>query len=257
MQGLHDPHVHLIQGGLSLAQLDLAAITSKRELVAAVAQACGALLFSWQAGFCSLIAPPAPASWSALFPASCSSRHQAATQCRDDARTSRRRHHKARRWQRPVAHLAMPCAERAPPGSWVKGFGWSEDLWESLPHRSWLDPVCPGKPVMLMRRDNHMAVINSRAGALCPTLASQLSTGHFCNPPPCNSRAVPWPFCARLHPGSHRTRPAGGACAQNPAAVLFGHSHGHLPLKEGESQNCMQGRWLVFRKLQIQPVATF
>ena len=41
VQGLADPHVHLIQGGLSLSQLELADIGSKEEFVHAVARVCG------------------------------------------------------------------------------------------------------------------------------------------------------------------------------------------------------------------------
>ena len=130
LQGLHDPHVHLIQGGLSLAQLQLASVTSKQAFVDAVAGACGAHTAQHR-----------------VHPAAgCSSQH--AGQCH----------------QLQGKTALSCCAERAPKGSWVRGHGWADDLWGSTPHRSWLDPVCSDNPVFLTRRDNHMAIISSAAG---------------------------------------------------------------------------------------------
>ena len=40
VQGLADPHVHLIQGGLSLSQLELADLPSKEAFIKAVGAAC-------------------------------------------------------------------------------------------------------------------------------------------------------------------------------------------------------------------------
>ena len=52
-----------------------------------------------------------------------------------------------------------------PPGQWVKGYGWNQELW---PGRAWpdkkeLDSVAPANPVVLDRMDKHSAWANSLA----------------------------------------------------------------------------------------------
>ena len=60
------------------------------------------------------------------------------------------------------------AAEQSKEGRWIRGHGWADDLWRATPHRSWLDRACPHHPVFLTRRDNHMAIINSKAGSPSP-----------------------------------------------------------------------------------------
>lgn len=55
--------------------------------------------------------------------------------------------------------------ERAEPGEWVTGAGWSEAAWkpQAFPTRWDLDKVAPKNPVFLWRTDRHGAVANSAA----------------------------------------------------------------------------------------------
>ena len=64
------------------------------------------------------------------------------------------------------------CVERAavrardlPPGAWVLGRGWDQNLWPGggLPDRAALDRAVPDRPVLLRRVDGHAAVANARA----------------------------------------------------------------------------------------------
>ena len=53
-------------------------------------------------------------------------------------------------------------------GGWILGSGWNESLWpeKRMPTRRDLDQVCTERPMMLLRSDLHLAVVNSRALAL-------------------------------------------------------------------------------------------
>ena len=50
-------------------------------------------------------------------------------------------------------------------GAWVVGQGWNQDNWDErvLPTRADLDVVAPKNPVILWRKDLHLAVVNSAA----------------------------------------------------------------------------------------------
>ena len=62
-------------------------------------------------------------------------------------------------------------AERArqmPPGHWITGQGWAQDLWQdrAFPTKSDLDRVAPQNPVYLSAKSGHAAWVNSRALAM-------------------------------------------------------------------------------------------
>jgi len=49
----------------------------------------------------------------------------------------------------------------------VYSLGWDETLWGGeQPHKSWLDEVCPDKPVLLVRMCGHKIIVNGEAGKL-------------------------------------------------------------------------------------------
>ncbi|MGE3684210.1 MAG: amidohydrolase [Bdellovibrionales bacterium] len=48
-------------------------------------------------------------------------------------------------------------------GDWLLGFGWNENLWNSIPHRRVLDEWMPNVPVALSRCDGHALWVNSEA----------------------------------------------------------------------------------------------
>lgn len=51
-----------------------------------------------------------------------------------------------------------------PPGAWVQGFGWDQNLWGGhFPHRRILDEALPGRPVLLWRIDGHAAWASTEA----------------------------------------------------------------------------------------------
>ena len=56
-------------------------------------------------------------------------------------------------------------AEAAEPGEWIQGSGWLDTLWETpgYPTKEELDAVAPDNPVILIRSDNHMCWVNSKA----------------------------------------------------------------------------------------------
>lgn len=63
-------------------------------------------------------------------------------------------------------------AERAasvPSGSWIEGYGWSQDIWEGkqFPTAADLDRVSPDHPVFLRARSLHAAWANSLALRMC------------------------------------------------------------------------------------------
>jgi predicted amidohydrolase YtcJ len=66
--------------------------------------------------------------------------------------------------------------ESAPPGGWILGGGWDENLWpvKVLPTRWDVDEVADGHPVYLDRVDGHVAVANTQALKLASiTIASR------------------------------------------------------------------------------------
>lgn len=56
-------------------------------------------------------------------------------------------------------------AERQPPGTWIQGRGWDQNLWagKSMPHHDDLSTAVPEHPVFLTRVDGHAALVNARA----------------------------------------------------------------------------------------------
>ena len=57
-------------------------------------------------------------------------------------------------------------AGTAPPGSWVRGHGWDQNLWGRYGTLQELDGAVPGNPAFLTSKSLHSAWINSRALAL-------------------------------------------------------------------------------------------
>jgi len=57
-------------------------------------------------------------------------------------------------------------AGTAPPGSWVRGHGWDQNLWGRYGTLQELDGAVPGNPAFLTAKSLHSAWINSRALAL-------------------------------------------------------------------------------------------
>ena len=57
------------------------------------------------------------------------------------------------------------AVSKADTGAWVVGQGWNQDNWNErvLPTREDLDAVAPNNPVILWRKDLHLAVVNSAA----------------------------------------------------------------------------------------------
>ncbi len=56
-------------------------------------------------------------------------------------------------------------AEKAEPGTWIRGRGWMNTVWEDsdYPTKEELDAVAPDNPVYLTRADGHMCWVNSKA----------------------------------------------------------------------------------------------
>lgn len=56
-------------------------------------------------------------------------------------------------------------AERQPPGTWIQGRGWDQNLWagKDMPHHDDLSTAVPEHPVFLTRVDGHAALVNARA----------------------------------------------------------------------------------------------
>lgn len=54
---------------------------------------------------------------------------------------------------------------KAEAGNWIIGQGWNQDFWDEpvLPTKADLDAVAPQNPVILWRKDLHLAVVNSAA----------------------------------------------------------------------------------------------
>jgi predicted amidohydrolase YtcJ len=56
------------------------------------------------------------------------------------------------------------AAQETPPGRWVEGGYWDEQLWGGeLPSRQWIDDVTANVPVAVVRLDLHMVLLNSVA----------------------------------------------------------------------------------------------
>jgi predicted amidohydrolase YtcJ len=55
--------------------------------------------------------------------------------------------------------------QRAEPGAWIRGSGWSDSAWPSgsVAWRQLLDGVAPEHPVILTKRDGHLIWVNSEA----------------------------------------------------------------------------------------------
>jgi predicted amidohydrolase YtcJ len=67
-----------------------------------------------------------------------------------------------------VRKVAQRAAE-LPAGSWIEGYGWSQDIWpgKQFPTAADLDPVSPDHPVFLRARSLHAGWANSLALRLC------------------------------------------------------------------------------------------
>lgn len=63
-----------------------------------------------------------------------------------------------------AARVAARAAE-LPPGTWIRGHGWSQDSWtgRAFPTAAQLDAVVPDHPVYLSAQSYHAAWVNSRA----------------------------------------------------------------------------------------------
>jgi predicted amidohydrolase YtcJ len=63
-----------------------------------------------------------------------------------------------------VARVAQRI-QQAPPGDWITGHGWNQNLWQppELPTAADLDAVSPNHPVVLTAQSIHSAWVNSRA----------------------------------------------------------------------------------------------
>jgi len=70
----------------------------------------------------------------------------------------------ARSWGE-VVRRAQAAAAKLPPGAWLTGRGWDQNLWPSkaFPDREMLDRALPERPVLLRRVDGHAAVANALA----------------------------------------------------------------------------------------------
>lgn len=64
-----------------------------------------------------------------------------------------------------ILELVRQEAEKAAPGQWIQGSGWLDTLWDEpgFPSKEELDAVAPDNPVILIRSDNHMCWVNSKA----------------------------------------------------------------------------------------------
>lgn len=64
-----------------------------------------------------------------------------------------------------VSRIIAQACQDAPPGSWIRGRGWDQNLWPGgeFPHRRQLDAVSGDHPVWITRIDGHAGWANSRA----------------------------------------------------------------------------------------------
>lgn len=65
--------------------------------------------------------------------------------------------------EREAAERVAERARRSPPGQWIRGRGWNQNLWPSkrFPDRRALDRVAPDHPVILSRIDGHALWVNT------------------------------------------------------------------------------------------------
>jgi len=70
--------------------------------------------------------------------------------------------------QAAVAHV-RERAQRTPPGKWITGEGWTQDVWDPprFPTAADLDAATTAHPVMLSAKSGHAAWVNSVALRLC------------------------------------------------------------------------------------------
>ncbi|MGC8917280.1 MAG: amidohydrolase [Thermoanaerobaculum sp.] len=73
----------------------------------------------------------------------------------------------AKSFSEVVARLAQRARE-LPPGSWVLGRGWDQNLWpeKAFPHHRELSQLVPDHPVLARRVDGHAVLVNAKALAL-------------------------------------------------------------------------------------------
>ncbi len=73
----------------------------------------------------------------------------------------------ARSWDEAVERVVRFAAGR-PPGEWVQGRGWDQNLWaeKAFPDRAALERALPGRAVLLSRVDGHAVVASGKALAL-------------------------------------------------------------------------------------------
>ncbi|MBT3338262.1 MAG: amidohydrolase [Anaerolineae bacterium] len=64
-----------------------------------------------------------------------------------------------------VQNRVREAAIAAKPGEWIVGQGWNQDSWDQpkMPDKTDLDAIAPDNPVILWRKDLHLAWVNSRA----------------------------------------------------------------------------------------------
>ena len=63
-------------------------------------------------------------------------------------------------------------ASKIPPGTWITGGDWDHTQWGGeLPDRAWIDAVTSHHPVWIQRLDGHMALANSAAMRVAPSLS--------------------------------------------------------------------------------------
>jgi predicted amidohydrolase YtcJ len=67
-----------------------------------------------------------------------------------------------------VGDIVKKAAAKSPPGAWIVGRGWDQNLWPSkaFPEKGTLDAAAPGRPVFLTRIDGHAVWVSSAAMAL-------------------------------------------------------------------------------------------
>lgn len=64
-----------------------------------------------------------------------------------------------------VVERLVRQAEKLPPGSWVLGRGWDQNLWpeKEFPHHRLLSQALPHHPVLAWRVDGHAVLVNAKA----------------------------------------------------------------------------------------------
>ena len=64
-----------------------------------------------------------------------------------------------------VQKCVLDAAKRQEAGTWIVGQGWNQDIWDNpiTPTKAVLDEISPENPVILWRKDLHLALVNSAA----------------------------------------------------------------------------------------------